>query len=636
MDIESFKESRGRAKAVWWLSPSLLEPIDGPWGRVGEDFGGDPVATWAAILDWGVSLRVSHIITGIDPYMSDRVVGQWPFHYVCHFPHDPLARCFDDAAVERNIATVRAICSEARKRGVKILIHHYNFMAPERWVDARAGLARKLDAVEDPMWGRRFHTDRLGFLTAHICANDPEYLQFMERCWRELFGNFPELSGMMLTAGEFSYCRCETCTGGVQSSIFEEDAEEGNRDPRLRTRLQFIAIARKVADEMNRELVVRGWGMEQWRDHLPMDLVYATKFSVFDACRGGPDPGALKWAGSGRCTLMMHAIESENSGPIIWHDEAWDKDVAEKLNAIDSPGTIVHINLHWGHSGHCSSFISSRNIERVLQHLEPSVSSGSSAREFDDFFGGSCGSRILEAARLVAAVPLEMNSILHLDREGFTFHMPPWFDGDWRWPGVLGDPRFDPPPWANPSGHRTLTRLMMEAGADPSRLDALLTEPGTVIHHCMELSVMAEKAIVILRDCDPGNPAARTEMRMLVASAHIAHLLCLENVSILRARLAWHLVRTLPPEHPSHRQGRQTAALQYSKGIAHLRGQLDWARQVSAVYPDYTVHVFAARETFFRLPLATRIKIRQAELALIESAPWPITDEHMTLSHWDF
>jgi AraC-like DNA-binding protein len=288
----------------------------------------------------------------------------------------------------------------------------------------------------------------------------------MIRCWEEMFANLPELSGMMLTAGEFSYCRCDVCTGGEQSSIFDESKSEGINDPRLRTRLGFIEDGRRLTESLGKELIVRGWGMEQWRDLLPPpDLTYATKYAVFDACRGGPDPQALEWGRSGRRTWMMHAIESENNGPIIWHDEDWAKDVAEKLNASDSPETMVHINLHWGHSGHCSGFFLLRNIERVLQHLEPTIRAGDSAEEFEAFFGKAYGRQILDAARLVADVPLEINSILYLEREGFTFNMPPRFDGLWRWPGVIGDPRFDPPSWTNTRGSRTLTQLMEEAAS---------------------------------------------------------------------------------------------------------------------------------------------------------------------------
>jgi AraC-like DNA-binding protein len=136
-----------------------------------------------------------------------------------------------------------------------------------------------------------------------------------------------------------------------------------------------------------------------------------------------------------------------------------------RTELLDDQLPQVHINLHWGHSGHCSGFFLLRNIERVLQHLEPTIRAGDSAEEFEAFFGKAYGRQILDAARLVADVPLEINSILYLEREGFTFNMPPWFDGLWRWPGVLGDPRFDPPSWTNTRGSRTLTQLMEEAAS---------------------------------------------------------------------------------------------------------------------------------------------------------------------------
>lgn len=168
------KERRNRMttpakrKALWWFAPSLLEPIDGPWGKT-SDFGHDPVEAWKAIIDWAAALRFDRIITGVEPYLTDRVYNQWPFHYVCRFPEDPQARCFDAAAIERNIAVAQAIAAYGKARGVGIMVHSYNLMAPERWVDAHPAVARKLDAIDDPEWGQRFHNDRLGFLVCNLC-----------------------------------------------------------------------------------------------------------------------------------------------------------------------------------------------------------------------------------------------------------------------------------------------------------------------------------------------------------------------------------------------------------------------------------------------------------------------------------
>ena len=61
-----------KKKAIWWFFPSLLEPCDGPWGKL-SDFGHDPVLTWNAIIDWAAKLKVDHLIPGIEPYQTDRV-----------------------------------------------------------------------------------------------------------------------------------------------------------------------------------------------------------------------------------------------------------------------------------------------------------------------------------------------------------------------------------------------------------------------------------------------------------------------------------------------------------------------------------------------------------------------------------
>ena len=105
--------------------------------------------------------------------------------------------------------TVRAIAAYGQERGVRILFHHYNLMAPERWVQAHPRLWEKVQAVHDPVWGNVFHNDRLGNLVANLCWNDPPYQAFLQRCWREVFTCMPELAGAMITAGEFNYCGCD-------------------------------------------------------------------------------------------------------------------------------------------------------------------------------------------------------------------------------------------------------------------------------------------------------------------------------------------------------------------------------------------------------------------------------------------
>jgi hypothetical protein len=74
----------------------------------------------------------------------------------------------------------------------------------------------------------------------------------------------------------------------------------------------------------------------------------------------------------------------------------------------------------------------------------------------------------------------------------------------------------------------------------------------------------------------------------------------------------------------------------YQEAIELLRAQLSWALALSSSFPDYLCHVVESHETFYRLPLATRLKIRQEELRRIRTLPRPIRSEHMTVQFHDF
>jgi hypothetical protein len=637
-----------KKKAIWWVSPSLLEPIDGPWGCM-RDFGHDPVAAWRAIIDWAVDLRVDRIITGIEPFMTDRVYVQWPFHYICHFPGDPMARCFDEATIDRHIKTVRAIAAYGLEKGVKIMIHSYNLIAPEQWVNAHPSMAEKLGAIDDPAWGTRFHNDRLGFLVSNICWNEPEYKAFMIRCWRELFANIPELAGMMITAGEFNYCGCKECTGGDATDLWEgydehnapeEQKKEGTRKEQLRMQMcmDFIQTFKSTLDDLGKETIVRTWVMEGAMDRMPGDCEYAVKYSVFDACRAGPDPVAQKWIESGHRVWMTKAIEAENCGPVIWHDEDWCRQTAGKLNRMQSVGCILHINLQWGHRGHCASLTASRNITRMLESLEPGTTEQSSLEDFRRVFGNEVGKKVVEAAKRIAGVPLHMTTLVHLKREGFTYGLPPWFDGDWQWPGVLGHEGYEPPPWANPDALATLTEMFPIVKSDPSALDRLIDRPEhSVFSCCDEIAAKAHEGVSLLTCCPmPESPEARSEMQVLIASGHIAERIALEHGAVLRARLSWELVKTLPVSDPRGIHARERAIEWYARGIQALQRQLGWAMTLTRIYPDVIHHVVEPDDGFMRFSLAVRMKLRREELKRIQTVTGPDIARKMTIDLWDF
>lgn len=635
-----------KKKAIWWFFPSLLEPCDGPWGKLG-DFGHDPVLTWKAIIDWAAGLKVDRLIPGIEPYQTDRVYNQWGFHYVCHFPEDPEARCFDDETIRRNIATVRAIAAYGRERNVGIMFHHYNLMAPERWVQAHPKLKAKYDAVHDPVWGHGSRPDRLGNLVANICWNEPEYKAFMQRCWTEVFTNIPEMSGAMITAGEHCHCCCDDCTGGtpvyvLQDTDSPEEAARGAAAKKVRDEkraemsVDLITTFTDILRRQEKELIVRSWFMPGLVNRLPTGVDYAGKYSVFDACWSGPDPVIHDWLAAGHKMWETVAIEAENCGPVLWHDEEWSKLTADRNNALEIEGCVIHINTQWGHVGHIASFTASRNITRLLEGLEPVTEAGSSEEEFLGFFGPEAGPQVFRAAKLIATFPLHMTSVIHLAREGFSYGMPPWFDGAWRWPGVLGSPRYQPEAWANPDGLTTIYELLQTVAATPDAYrDILGRTKGNAISRCDEIAGWCHEACEILESCPaPHSPQARSELRALVASAQIAKLAAREHAAVLRARVAWEALKHLPAGTSESRAAREMAAIWYEKAVDALSRQIPWAMELAKIYPDLMHHVIESHETFNRLTMATRLRIRREELHRIRTVEGPDWTGQMTVEFW--
>lgn len=631
-----------RKKAIWWFSPSLLEPCDGPWGKM-SDFGHDPVLAWKGIIDWAAELKVTHLIPGIEPYTSDRVYNQWGFHYVCHFPEDESARCFDEETIGRNIDTLRQICKYGIEKNVKIMFHHYNLMAPENWIKSHPSLLEKYNNVHDPVWGHKFRNDRMGFMVSNVCWNEPDYKAFLQRCWQEVFKNVPELAGIMITAGEFNHCGCDKCTGGIPSHIFQGQntaddkvfAEQKATRDKLRGEMcvDLISTLKSNMDSLDKELIVRSWVMPKWADVLPKGIEYATKYSLFDACWGGPDPVVNDWIDAGHNMLETVAIEAENCGPVLWHDEKWNREVGKINNDLDIGGCIIHINFQWGHTGHIGSFTSSRNITRMLEALEPVVEGKSSEEEYIEFFGEECGKDVCRAAELIATFPLHMTSTVHLASEGFSYGMPPWFDGGQRWPGVLGSDRYRPPEWANPDHLTNIYQLLQMVKNSPECYSELIeNQRHTAMTRCDEIAVWCKEAINILDACvGKVSPESRSELKALIAGAHIAEDAAIEHAAVLRARIAWEAVKS---SSSIAGKAREDAVKHYEAAVTHLARQISWGLEMSKVYPDVANHVTESHETFNRLTMAARLRIRKAELELIKTVEGPDWEEKMTINFW--
>jgi hypothetical protein len=205
-------------KGCWWHSPSILEPMPGPWCGY-EIYGMEVVEAWKRILDWHKAHGLDGIITQISSHFKDRTVLGWGFQYVLDFDPHPEARTFSRDFVERNRRRMTRVLEYAYKIGLKMYIHHYNFMAPKNFVQAHSELLTKWKINADrprlsDMGTQRMICDRIGTIWGNLCWREPVYQAFMKDLWDELFEAFPTLSGVLTTPGKNSIACAPTARGG--------------------------------------------------------------------------------------------------------------------------------------------------------------------------------------------------------------------------------------------------------------------------------------------------------------------------------------------------------------------------------------------------------------------------------------
>jgi hypothetical protein len=272
----------------------------------------------------------------------------------------------------------------------------------------------------------------------------------------------------------------------------------------------------------------------------------------------------------------------------------------------------------------------------MLEGLEQAVKAKSSEKEFCKFFGADSGEQIFRAAKLIATFPLHMTSTVHLAREGFSYGMPPWFDGNWRWPGVLGSPRYQPEPWANPDGLTTIYELIQSVISKPETYRKIIESPsGNAISRCDEIAQWCLEARGILESCPvPHSPQGCSELRALIASANIAKLAACEYAAVLRARVAWEAVKQMAAGTPESHAAREIASNWYEKAVEALSCQIPWTMEIAKIYPDTMHHVVESHETFNRFTMATRLRIRREELNRIRTVAGPEWQKEMTVEFW--
>lgn len=117
----------------------------------------------------------------------------------------------------------------------------------------------------------------------HLCWHEPVYKDFMIAVWQEFCRKFPDITGILITPGEFSNCVCDYC-----------------RNKRPEVMADFIQTFVDVLKANHKKPLVRAWWCTEYGNRLPKDVTYVVKYTVFD-CIGGasPDPLVKEWLEAG-------------------------------------------------------------------------------------------------------------------------------------------------------------------------------------------------------------------------------------------------------------------------------------------------------------------------------------------------
>ncbi len=420
-------------KGCWWHSPSILEPMPGPWCGY-EIYGMEVVEAWKRIFDWHRRHGLDSIITQISSHFRDRTVLGWGFQYVLDFERFPEARTFSGDFVGRNQRRMTQVLEQAKQFGINLFIHHYNFNAPKNFVEAHPELLAKWKVTANlkdvPYMARsRLICDRIGTLYGNLCWREPVYKEFMVSVWDELFKTFPALTGILTTPGENQYCLCPDCTRGAKSYEPEELMRA-----RKKIAHEFLGdFCRTFRDTMRSHHklgIMRLWGIKSSSEEAvdtnlyPKDIPYMIKYHWFDIIDTGPDPLIADWIGRGYEVWVSKEIFGENAGPVEWNRPAYLRDLIQKCRDLGVRSLFSHQNNDWGTAG-IPGWLQGLNLTcfaRYLNHPEDKDLDWVNAEYTAKF--GLCGLVIRKTVEQYCDFVFNITKIVKIGGEGYTFGVP--------------------------------------------------------------------------------------------------------------------------------------------------------------------------------------------------------------------
>jgi hypothetical protein len=518
--------------------PSILEPSPGPWGGL-EIYDMHPVDAWKRILAWLKSKDVDYLIAVVSPKYRDSIMHDFPFLYLLDFEPYPEARTFPSEIVEENRRIVREVIAEAKRLGIDFYFNTFNFYAPRGFVEARPRLLENYRRSRNQLIGHD-EASILGTLWGNISWPDPEYREFLRYCYRELFNQFPEATGMMTAGAEHIY-------DVSPQSVGTGAPKESRTGARREMVLDYLRFFTDEMQAMGKKSFVRTWYVgDKAEGNWPKPDAMVQKFHVFDCLDAGMCPDNKKLWDLGIPCHQALVHNAENAAQLIWFSPSYWRRVGRELRDHGVPGAWIHDNTDWGNVG-MRTPMQGWNLEAYLHYArqpEDGLEEPWLARS-KDVFGPDAATVALTALEDISHFVLNISKVIYFSGEGYTWNCPLPVDEQFHpdpW-ALVGGANNTPPEWVR--GNLQTVKHYVEEAATQSwqGLDLLMEKntssgkecPLSLLRTSIQRASAAADSLKAWRSKIP--TSARNHWEAMITSAHAARCMASHIERLIVARL---------------------------------------------------------------------------------------------------
>jgi hypothetical protein len=498
-----------------------------------------PVDAWKRILAWLKSKDVDYLIAVVSPKYRDSIMHDFPFLYLLDFEPYPEARTFPSEIVEENRRIVREVIAEAKRLGIDFYFNTFNFYAPRAFVEARPRLLENYRRSRNQLIGHD-ESSILGTLWGNISWPDPEYREFLRYCYRELFNQFPEATGMMTAGAEHIHDVSPQSVGAGAS----KESRTGARREMVLDYLRFFTDEMRA---MGKKSFVRTWYVgDKAEGDWPKPDAMVQKFQVFDCIDAGMCPDNKKLWDLGIPCHQALVHNAENAAQLIWFSPLYWRRVGRELRDQGVPGAWIHDNTDWGNVG-MRTPMQGWNLEAYLHYArqpEDGLKEPWLARS-KDVFGPDAAPVALAALEDISHFVLNISKVIYLSGEGYTwncslpvdehFHPDPW--------ALVGGANNTPPEWVR-GNLQTVKHYVEETAGQPWRgIDALIKNtiisgkecPLSLLRTSIQRASAAADSLKAWRSKIPAS--ARNHWEAMITSAHAARCMASHIERLIVARM---------------------------------------------------------------------------------------------------